>query len=750
MAETEKPSMVPSPHGDPTYPQIMHSSSGGSPPRGGGGFPMHHQSRAGPRGGGADGRSHGEYSHSHGMYIQHSGSGQPYIGSPPSSGGLQRQQQKRSATRGPQQVGGGGGGRDPYSQTHGVSSGGDKGEPNSSSGGSPSDRHQQQGGPYPPYGGQGIPPHAQMYQSHQPPHMGPGYVPPGMPPMPHGGYPPQYGGPPMPHGGYGPGYPPMAGGYGYPHGPPGYGMPPGGQFGYAGSYPIQHPQHGPMVGGPHGGQQYSPPRRKGSSDGESPSRSPPKKSKDEDDRPVGTSSSAKGDSVLLSPSELKKREEEEEKISEEIAARVDPMRSDFHFFVLDVRDKIQPFAKEEVLRSLASDTSSKFIDKKGRPDPFLLFTNLNTRLMKAWEECPSKKKVEYLSREEEDRKRFMNDEEIASRHCATLTARAKSPKAPGTGDKSPSRGVKKEQDVDEEDAKEIVTSVKKEDGADVSKGEGEVGISEKEFIREREERKSHSKEDKADEHRSDKVEAFEEGGSDDENKGCSDVEGKLESPPHRRESERDEDEHDELPKEEESPMSKVAVSSTRGKRATRPSTPAGMHDTKGEDPTLVESPSKKNKRSPSSVASSTSPLATNNTMKELYGDFFYSKERHGNLSSTELRKLADAIAKEAHPSSKNKKSDLFRLNEEREKFLQAAKKREEGGGDKEASEGEKDREIDAKSRKSQVEEGEEDQFLEQRFIRRTRSQDAPSSPTRTQTRVGRSAGSESRSLRKRR
>eukprot|EP00957_Ditylum_brightwellii_P201826 15327375-Ditylum_brightwellii.AAC.1 len=39
----------------------------------------------------------------------------------------------------------------------------------------------------------------------------------------------------------------------------------------------------------------------------------------------------------------------------------------------------------------------------------------------------------YLMKEKEDCQRFMNDEEIASCHCVTLTARAKSLKSPSLG-----------------------------------------------------------------------------------------------------------------------------------------------------------------------------------------------------------------------------------------------------------------------------------------------------------------------------
>jgi hypothetical protein len=94
--------------------------------------------------------------------------------------------------------------------------------------------------------------------------------------------------------------------------------------------------------------------------------------------------------------------------------QVKPMRTDFHFFVDDRRDEIRIASEKE----LGPDAENKF----------LLFTNMNARLMKAWEDATDETRAAYLVKEEEDRRRFMADDEIASRHCATLTARARSPR----------------------------------------------------------------------------------------------------------------------------------------------------------------------------------------------------------------------------------------------------------------------------------------------------------------------------------
>jgi len=244
------------------------------------------------------------------------------------------------------------------------------------------------------------------------------------PPM---GYHPAYGGPyhapgpyPPPHGygGYGPAggaggaqYPPAPHGYGYhPHmGPyPGY-APQAYGYGFGPGYPSQHAQ---------------PPR---SSD----TRSFPQEKRGQ---PARKSPSRKGAQYKLSPSPPRKydssssndpapstenpdKEEDLHDYSENNMPKVEPMRSDFHFFVDDFRDEFHKLAEAEVKRTSDKD------------DPLLIFTNLNMRLVTAWENATSEEREKYMAKEEEDRKRFMMDEEVASRHCATLTARAKPPRS---------------------------------------------------------------------------------------------------------------------------------------------------------------------------------------------------------------------------------------------------------------------------------------------------------------------------------
>jgi hypothetical protein len=98
---------------------------------------------------------------------------------------------------------------------------------------------------------------------------------------------------------------------------------------------------------------------------------------------------------------------------------VKPIQSDYHFFVKANISKFKELAEHEVRKVLKPDETL---------DPYLLNTNLNTRLKHAWEVLSAEEREIYAAKEEEDRRRFMEEDEIASRHCATLTARGKAAK----------------------------------------------------------------------------------------------------------------------------------------------------------------------------------------------------------------------------------------------------------------------------------------------------------------------------------
>jgi hypothetical protein len=97
---------------------------------------------------------------------------------------------------------------------------------------------------------------------------------------------------------------------------------------------------------------------------------------------------------------------------------VRPIETDFHFFVKANMETYRKLAEEEVRETT----------KEEEPDPYIVNTNLNERLLKAWEKMNTETHETYMNKEDGDRRRFMEEDEIASRHCATLTARGKSPR----------------------------------------------------------------------------------------------------------------------------------------------------------------------------------------------------------------------------------------------------------------------------------------------------------------------------------
>ena len=126
-------------------------------------------------------------------------------------------------------------------------------------------------------------------------------------------------------------------------------------------------------------------------------------------------------------------------------SEVKPIQTDFHFFVAAVRDKLRVEAEKEV-----SETNN------GVLDPFLVNTNLNCRLKKVWEDLSREDREEYLQKEEEDRRRFTEEDEVASRHCFTLTARLRSQmkKADSSTEKSGSQEKGKEPADGEDNAQD--------------------------------------------------------------------------------------------------------------------------------------------------------------------------------------------------------------------------------------------------------------------------------------------------------
>ncbi|GKY94928.1 hypothetical protein MPSEU_000457700 [Mayamaea pseudoterrestris] len=103
-------------------------------------------------------------------------------------------------------------------------------------------------------------------------------------------------------------------------------------------------------------------------------------------------------------------------------SQVDPIRTDFYWFVLGVKDALRVEAEREVETSI--DKKKKSINAADKL--YLINTNLNSRLMRAWEDLSPGQREMFVKKEEDDRRRFQEEDEVASRHCATLTSRSKS------------------------------------------------------------------------------------------------------------------------------------------------------------------------------------------------------------------------------------------------------------------------------------------------------------------------------------
>jgi len=110
-------------------------------------------------------------------------------------------------------------------------------------------------------------------------------------------------------------------------------------------------------------------------------------------------------------------------MSEEL--NVEPMRQDFHFYALDHYEEVKRVCQAQISKSYQNGTLS---ERNKENELVLLTTLINARLIQNWERAPTSTRNAYLKKEEADRKRFMSEEEIASRHCETLTARRRSPK----------------------------------------------------------------------------------------------------------------------------------------------------------------------------------------------------------------------------------------------------------------------------------------------------------------------------------
>lgn len=363
----------------------------------------------------------------------------------------------------------------------------------------------------PPPGGP--PPHMNMNHPHnmgmeyagRPPPPGsyggppPGYSPyPGGPPHqpspygggPHGGGYPR-GPPPPPNSGYPGGYPPSHHPHHHSPQPPQSSSYPSG-YGYHPGHPNARPSYysgyeGAPPGYPGPGGQPPPPQQVTSASASSarqaasPYRSPHHHPRQ--DAPPPASSPQKSSPTEKSPSDATLRSPpkltenlEVERLRAAAAIEIShdevrPIETDFHFFVKEHMKEHLKLAEEEVRKSCPD------VEKL---DPYLVNTNLNSRLLKAWEQLKNGARETYMQKEEDDRRRFMEEDEIASRHCATLTARGKSPRegtvkkeerqetdnvkptTPTTRDDSPKKDKEEVGKVEEQPKKEEDNTVKME------------------------------------------------------------------------------------------------------------------------------------------------------------------------------------------------------------------------------------------------------------------------------------------------
>lgn len=159
-------------------------------------------------------------------------------------------------------------------------------------------------------------------------------------------------------------------------------------------------------------------------------------------------------------------------------AEVKPIQTDFHFFVLDRRAELLELATSEVDKSL--EGKNEELIKKHRK--FLINSNLNCRLSKAWEDLPRDLREEYFKKEEDDRQRFMEDDEVVSRHCFTLTARIRSPsknnKSPHVAPDDDDNLLLEHEDIDDDDkpGKRSPVDAENESLSKRNKSEGDVKL----------------------------------------------------------------------------------------------------------------------------------------------------------------------------------------------------------------------------------------------------------------------------------
>jgi len=158
---------------------------------------------------------------------------------------------------------------------------------------------------------------------------------------------------------------------------------------------------------------------------------------------------------------------------EPLTTAVEPMKQDFYLYAVDNMEECLEQARAAVREAISTAPPTNTAIEED--DPYLTMTNLNERLMASWQAQSRPVRMQYLSKEEEDRRRFQLDDEVASRHCATLTARSRSPKVARKFEFDPVKTDQPFPSASELNNEKEGAATKKRSAAAASEDDGEAG-----------------------------------------------------------------------------------------------------------------------------------------------------------------------------------------------------------------------------------------------------------------------------------
>ena len=183
------------------------------------------------------------------------------------------------------------------------------------------------------------------------------------------------------------GAPPGSSGHGYPHQHPRDG-------GRSKTPPFQRGPRPSSAGRSAGASQ---PRSSpvGSREGKDNSKTSPEQGKSSQGSPGENGSSARASPTKVAD-EMETERLRQAALTEISPAQVEPIKTAFHFFVMDMRDTLRREAEAEVQKSLPPGQAL---------DSYLVNSNLNCRLMEAWENVSDDVRQNCMTAEEADRRR---------------------------------------------------------------------------------------------------------------------------------------------------------------------------------------------------------------------------------------------------------------------------------------------------------------------------------------------------------